>query len=222
MRAIHKVLGCVSLLGLLAQGEFLLAQTLKELKADLLVTPEVAAADEGGEPVLGLFTVLFLGSALVAIAVVVLGLRAAGRQRDRPGSEEITGERDSFFLHIAFLGAGYAAIILMLAYVPPAMTPGLGTATRWTLIVAAVFISLAHLLAAHDERTLPPFLKYLFSGTVVLAAVFFHLAFKRWSFLQFSDPFYSGKGPYVALGLIILVVLGYSAFITGQHFKKTC
>nr|MCU0980078.1 hypothetical protein [Pirellulaceae bacterium] len=64
-------------------------------------------------------------------------------------------------------------------------------------------------------------LKYLFSGTVVLAAVFFHLAFKRWSFLQFSDPFYSGKGPYVALGLIILVVISYSAFITRQHFKRT-
>jgi hypothetical protein len=69
----------------------------------------------------------------------------------------------------------------MVAYVPLAMTPGLGTATRWTLIVAAAFISIAHFLAVRDERALPPYLKYLFSGTVVLAAVFFHLAFKRWS-----------------------------------------
>ena len=220
MRTLHKVIGGVFFLGWLAQGDLLLGQTLKELKADLLVTPQ-AAVDEGGEPFLGLFTILFLGVALVAIAVVVLGLRAAGQQRDRPAPDEIAGERDSFFLHMAFLGTGYAAIILMLAYVPPAMTPGLGAATRWTLIVAAAFISIAHLLAARDERTLPPYLKYLFSGTVVVAAVFFHLAFKRWSFLQFSDPFYSGKGPYIALGLIILVVVGYSAFITRQHFKRT-
>jgi len=195
-----------------------LAQTLKELKADLLVTPE--AVEGPGEPFLGLFTILFLGFALLAIAVVVLGLRAS-RDRDREVPEEVAGEQDSFFMHIAFLGTGYAAIILMLAYVPPAMTPGLGTATRWTLIVAAAFISLAHILAAHDERVLPPYLKYLFSGIVVVAAVFFHLAFKRWSFLRFSDPFYSGKGPYVALALIILVVVGYSAFITRQHFHRT-
>jgi len=211
--------GGVAVLGLLAPAQLLLAQTLKELKADFLTAPQ-AAAGEGGEPILGLFTVLFLAAALVAIAVVVLGLRAATQQRDRPAPDEVSGEQDSFFLHIAFLGTGYVAIIVMLAYVPPAMTPGLGLATRWTLVVAALFISLAHLLAVRDERSLPPYLKYLFSGTVVVAAIFFHLAFKQWSFLHFSDPFYRGKGPYVALGLIILVVLGYSAFIAGQHFKR--
>lgn len=218
MRAMHKAVGGVLFLSLLANAEFLLAQTLKELKSELLVTPE--AVDGAGEPILGLFTILFLGFALLVIAVVVLGLRAA-RQLDRPESEDVTGEQDSFFMHIAFLGTGYAAIILMLAYVPPAMTPGLGAMTRWTLIVSAGFISLAHLLAARDERSLPPYLKYLFSGIVVVAAVFFHLAFKRWSFLHFSDPFYSGKGPYVALALILLVVVGYSAFITRQHFHRT-
>lgn len=60
----------------------------------------------------------------------------------------------------------------------------------------------------------------VFTAVVIVAAVFFHLAFKQWSFLQFSDPSYRGLGPYIALGLIILVVLGYSAFITAQHFKR--
>lgn len=222
MRTRQVLLGGGVILAFFARGQCLWAQTLKELKADFLLAPPptTPAAGEVGEPMLGLFTVLFLAAALLAIAIVVLGLRSASRQRELSMTEEISGERDSFFMHIAFLGTGYAAIILMLAYVPPAMTPGLGLATRWTLVVAAAFISIAHLLAVRDERSLPPYLKYLFTAVVIVAAVFFHLAFKQWSFLQFSDPFYRGLGPYIALGLIILVVLGYSAFITAQHFKR--
>ena len=67
---------------------------------------------------------------------------------------------------------------------------------------------------------MPPALKYLFSGSIILAAVFFHLAFKKWAFLHFSDPFYHGPVPYVALGLILLLVLAYSTFITWQHYHR--
>jgi hypothetical protein len=177
--------------------------------------------DQVGEPALGLFTVLFVASILLVVGVIVLGMHFGQRRRETTDIvEEIHGEEESYFLHLAFLATGYAAIIVMLAYVPPALTPGLGSATRWTLIVSGVFISVAHLLAARDEQSLPPYLKYLFSGSVVLAAFFFHLAFKKWSFLQFSDPFYQGKGPYVALGLIILLVLLYSVYITCQHLKR--
>ena len=173
-----------------------------------------------GEPVMSLFTLLVLAAVLLAMAIMFLVVRSEERSLDRPVGTEDGGERESYVMHIAFLATGYAAIIIMLSQLPPFMTPGLGSATRWVLIAAAVVISIAHVLAARDERALPPLVKYLFSGSVILAAFFFHLGFKQWSFLHFSDPYYYGKGPYIALGLILLLVLAYSAYITGQHFKK--
>lgn len=217
MRAILRLFGCFPFLWLLVPGQLLPAQTIKEMESHLQVSRGVHPV---GEPVLSLFSVLFLASVLLVIATIVLGLRATASTREEAVHEEVTGEEESYFLHIAFLAVGYVAIIIMLAYLPPALTPGLGSATKWILLVAGIFISVAHILAARDEQALPRYLKYLFSGSVVLAAFFFHLAFKQWSFLQFSDPFYSGKMPYVALGLIILLVLAYSAYITWKHCPR--
>jgi hypothetical protein len=218
MRALLKVLGCTPVLWSLTQGEMLFGQTLKEMKSEFLVKRPVDLAG-GGEPFFNLFTVLFLASALVVIGIIVLGMRSAAGRLEREASDEIRGEEESYFLHMAFLAGGYGAIILMLAYLPPALTPGLGATTRVILIGAAVFISVAHLLAAKDERKLAPLLKYLFSGSVLLAALFFHLALKKWTFLKFDDPFYAGVVPYVALGFIILLVIIYSGYIGWQHRK---
>jgi len=217
MRVIGKACGWAPILWLSTHGQLLLAQTLKELESDLEFSRGV---EEGGEPTLNLFTILLLAFVLLAIGSVFLVLRLTDQWKDRGSPDETEGEQDSYFLTIAFLATGYASIIIMLAYVPPAMTPVLGSMTRWVLIVAALFISIAHLFAARDERALPPLMKYLLSGGVVLAAFFFHLSFKQWSFLRFDDPFYHGKGPYIALGLIILLVLAYSSHATWQHFKK--
>jgi len=197
------------------------AQTLEELEADFKVARGMP--DPAGGPILNLFTVLFIAFALLAIgAIVFLGVRDSGRARLRTVSDESEweGEESSYFMHVVFLATGYAAIIIMLGYLPPVLSAGIGATTRWILILAAVGISVAHLLAARDEQSLPPALKYLFSGTVILAAVFFHLAFKSWAFLRFSDPFYHGPVPYVALGLIVLLVLAYSTFITWQHYRR--
>jgi len=194
------------------------AQTVEELESALNVKRGLEEAP--GEPVMSLFTLLILAAVLLAMAIMFLVVRNAERAQDRPVAGEGGGERESYLLHIVFLVTGYAAIIIMLSQLPPFMTPGLGSLTRWVLIGAAAVISIAHLLAARDERALPPLVKYLFSGSVILAAFFFHLGFKKWSFLHFSDPFYYGKGPYVALGLILLLVLAYSAYITAHHFKK--
>ena len=158
---------------------------------------------------------LVLAAVLLAMAIMFLMVRSEERSLDRPVGTEDGGERESYVMHVAFLATGYAAIIIMLSQLPPFMTPGLGSATRWILIVAAVVISIAHVLAARDERALPPLVKYLFSGSVILAAFFFHLGFKQWSFLHFSDPFYYGKGPYVALGLILLL----GARLFGLHHR---
>jgi hypothetical protein len=194
------------------------AQTLEELESGMKMRRGLEASS--GEPVMSLFTLLVLAAVLLAMAIMFLAVRSAESSQDRPIADEGGGERESYLMHVVFLATGYAAIIIMLSQLPPFLTPGLGSATRWVLIAAAAVISIAHVLAARDERALPPLLKYLFSGSVILAAFFFHLAFKQWSFLHFSDPFYYGKGPYVALGLILLLVLAYSAYITGQHFKK--
>ena len=194
------------------------AQTLQDLESALKVNRGLA--ESSAEPVMSLFTMLVLAAILLGMAIMFLVVRSAERSQDRTVADESGGERESYVMHVAFLATGYVAIIIMLSQLPPFMTPGLGSATRWVLIAAAVVISIAHVLAARDERALPPLVKYLFSGSVILAAFFFHLGFKQWSFLHFSDPFYYGKGPYVALGLILLLVLAYSAYITGQHFKK--
>jgi hypothetical protein len=195
------------------------AQTVEDMESALKMKRGLEAAP--GEPVMSLFTLLVLAAILLAMAIMFLMVRSEERSLDRPVGGEDGGERESYVMHVAFLATGYAAIIIMLSQLPPFMTPGLGSATRWVLIAAAVVISIAHVLAARDERALPPLVKYLFSGSVILAAFFFHLGFKQWSFLHFSDPYYYGKGPYIALGLILLLVLAYSAYITGQHFKKT-
>jgi hypothetical protein len=202
---------------LLTQGQWLSAQTLEDLEAQLQVS---RGLDQAAQPVLSLFTVALLAAALLVIGGIVLALGSVERQRERTVSGDWEGEGDSYSLNIAFLATGYAAIIIMLAYVPPALGGGAGDATRWILIAAAVLISIAHLLAARDEQALPPYLKYLFSGIVVLAAVFFHLAFKQWSFLHFTDPFYSGRVPFIALAVILLLVLVYSAHITWQHYRR--
>ncbi len=206
-----------SLLWQFLSGGPLWAQTVEDLESAMKVKRGLDEA--AGEPVMSLFTLLILAGVLLAIAIMFLVARSEDRSLDRPVGTEEGGERESYVMHVAFLAAGYAAIIIMLSQLPPFMTPGLGSATRWILIAAAVVISIAHVLAARDERALPPLLKYVFSGSVILAAFFFHLGFKKWSFLHFSDPFYYGKGPYIALGLILLLVLVYSAYITWQHFK---
>jgi len=212
------LIGGCSILAQFIQCGVLWAQTVEDLESALKMKRGLDAPP--GEPVMSLFTLLVLAAVLLAMAIMFLMARSADRSLDRPVGTEEGGERESYVMHVVFLATGYAAIIIMLSQLPPFMTPGLGAATRWVLIGAAVLISIAHILAARDERVLPPLLKYLFSGSVILAAFFFHLGFKQWSFLHFSDPFYYGKGPYVALGFILLVVLGYSVYITGQHFKK--
>jgi hypothetical protein len=203
---------------MLLGGELLFAQTLKELETDFQVARGTAESE--AQPVLSLFTILLLAAVLLAVAAVFLGVRFAGQREERRAPVEGEGEQDSYFLHVAFLVAGYAAILFMFSNVPAALTPGLGTTTRWVLMAAAIVICGAHILAARDERALPPSLKLVFSGGVILAAGFFHLTFKKWSFLHFSDPFYHGIGPYVALGCIIMLVLAYSAYIAVKHFHK--
>jgi hypothetical protein len=217
MRATLSGVGALASGWAVSPASSLWAQTLEELESDFKVA---RGFEQGGEPVLSLFTVVLLAALLVVVGGIILGLGAVERRREHVVAGDFEGEGDSYSLNIAFLATGYVCIILMLAFLPPTLGAGLGAATRWVLITAAVFISIAHLLAARDERTLPPYLKYLFSGSVVLAALFFHLIFKQWSFLRFSDPFYRSKVPFVALGLIILLVLAYSAYITWEHYHR--
>jgi hypothetical protein len=218
MRPLLNVLGVMAVLAAISPHHVLRAQTLREAEAGASVGRGMV---EEPEQLLSLFTITLLAATLISIGIVILGLRPSRRKmRYIEGADEIRGEPSSYFVHIAFLAAGYAAIILMLIYIPPALTPGLGATTRWVLIVAGVFILVAHLFAARDEQKLAPGLRYLFTGGVILAAFFFHLAFRQWSFLRFSDPFYSGYGPYILLSVIILLVLIYSVHITWQHFKR--
>ena len=224
MRVVILAASAVAVLGFLSGGEPLSAQTLEDLEADFQLSrgmsESVQESVRGGEPVLNLFTIVILAVLLLLVGGIFIAVRVAERWRTEPASTERDGGRDSYFMNIAFLAAGYVAIIFMLAYLPMSMTPGLGNMTRLVLLIAAVVISVAHLLAARDERALPPNFKYLFSGGIILAACFFHLSFKKWSFLQFSDPFYRGKGPYIALGFILLLAVVYSAHNAWQHFRR--
>jgi hypothetical protein len=217
MRAAWKMLGAFAVFVAMIPSNVLWAQTVREMETDA----QVARGVEDAEQLLSLFTITMLAATLISIGIVILGLRPTRRRIPYlEGSDEVRGEEGSYFVHIAFLAAGYAAIILMLVYIPPALTPALGAVTRWVLIVAGVFMLVAHLFAARDEQKLAPGLRYLFTGSVVLAAFFFHLAFRKWSFLHFSDPFYSGYGPYILLSIIILLVIVYSVHLTWRHFKN--
>lgn len=224
MRVTILGVGTVAILAAFFPSEPLSAQTLEDLEADFQfsrgMSQSIPEAERQGEPVLNLFTIAVLAVLLVLVGGIFVAVRVAERWQTSSASEEAEGKRDSYFMNIAFLGAGYVAIVFMLAYLPTSMTPGLGAMTRLVLMAAAVVISVAHILAARDEKALPPSVKYLFSGGIILAACFFHLSFKKWDFLQFSDPFYHGKGPYIALGLILLFAIVYSAHNAWQHFRR--
>ena len=210
--------------GLLSPCESLHAQSIKDLESDLHISrgfgEAIPEGEREGEPVFNLFTIVVLAALLLLVGGVFVTVRVAERWRSEPASTDGEAGRDSYFLNIAFLAAGYVAIILMLAYLPMSMTPILGNMTRLVLLIAVVVISVAHLLAARDEQALPPNLKYLFSGGIILAACFFHLSFKKWAFLHFSDPFYHGRGPFIALGFILFLAVVYSAHNAWLHFRR--